>query len=53
MVGDKDFPAAFGKTKKEAREEAARLVHQEVLVNKTLDVSNDMHRFIIMLTQNI
>uniref|UniRef100_A0A3B3W1D7 Interferon-induced, double-stranded RNA-activated protein kinase-like n=1 Tax=Poecilia latipinna TaxID=48699 RepID=A0A3B3W1D7_9TELE len=31
VVGDKEFPAAFGKTKKEAREEAARLVHHEIL----------------------
>uniref|UniRef100_A0A3B5LF22 non-specific serine/threonine protein kinase n=1 Tax=Xiphophorus couchianus TaxID=32473 RepID=A0A3B5LF22_9TELE len=38
VVGDKEFPAAFGKTKKEAREEAARLVHHEILGNETLDV---------------
>uniref|UniRef100_A0A3B5LF00 non-specific serine/threonine protein kinase n=1 Tax=Xiphophorus couchianus TaxID=32473 RepID=A0A3B5LF00_9TELE len=37
---DKEFPAAFGKTKKEAREEAARLVHHEILGNETLDVNN-------------
>uniref|UniRef100_A0A3B5LF26 Eukaryotic translation initiation factor 2-alpha kinase 2 n=1 Tax=Xiphophorus couchianus TaxID=32473 RepID=A0A3B5LF26_9TELE len=43
VVGDKEFPAAFGKTKKEAREEAARLVHHEILGNETLDVSTEIH----------
>ncbi|XP_032409557.1 interferon-induced, double-stranded RNA-activated protein kinase-like [Xiphophorus hellerii] len=41
VVGDKEFPAAFGKTKKEAREEAARLVHHEILGNETLDTGDD------------
>uniref|UniRef100_A0A3B5LHK9 Eukaryotic translation initiation factor 2-alpha kinase 2 n=1 Tax=Xiphophorus couchianus TaxID=32473 RepID=A0A3B5LHK9_9TELE len=45
VVGDKEFPAAFGKTKKEAREEAARLVHHEILGNETLDVSTEIHNF--------
>ncbi|XP_043991709.1 interferon-induced, double-stranded RNA-activated protein kinase isoform X3 [Gambusia affinis] len=41
VVGDKEFPAAYGKTKKEAREEAARLVHHEILGNETLDTGDD------------
>ncbi|KAM4730535.1 interferon-induced, double-stranded RNA-activated protein kinase-like [Anableps anableps] len=41
MVGDKEFPAAFGKTKKEAREEAARLVHHTIFGSKTLDTGED------------
>uniref|UniRef100_A0A3B5LAE8 Eukaryotic translation initiation factor 2-alpha kinase 2 n=1 Tax=Xiphophorus couchianus TaxID=32473 RepID=A0A3B5LAE8_9TELE len=41
VVGDKEFPAAFGKTKKEAREEAARLVHHEILGNETLDTGDN------------
>lgn len=49
-MGDKEFPAAFGKTKKEAREEAARLVHHDILGNETLDVSTEIHKFIIILS---
>ncbi|XP_018595763.2 interferon-induced, double-stranded RNA-activated protein kinase isoform X1 [Scleropages formosus] len=30
IVGNKEYPEAFGSTKKEAKEEAARLVHQEL-----------------------
>uniref|UniRef100_A0A3B3W1I4 Interferon-induced, double-stranded RNA-activated protein kinase-like n=1 Tax=Poecilia latipinna TaxID=48699 RepID=A0A3B3W1I4_9TELE len=52
VVGDKEFPAAFGKTKKEAREEAARLVHHEILGNETLDVSSEIHNYNILPFSN-
>ncbi|KAL4641368.1 interferon-induced, double-stranded RNA-activated protein kinase-like isoform X1 [Arapaima gigas] len=35
IVGDKEFPEAFGKTKKEAKEQAAKLVHQELCTELT------------------
>ncbi|XP_058507656.1 interferon-induced, double-stranded RNA-activated protein kinase-like [Solea solea] len=31
VVGDKEYPAGYGKTKKEAKEEAAKLAYQEIL----------------------
>lgn len=39
MVGDKEYPAAYGKTKKEAKEEAAKCVYQEICGHKTTEVS--------------
>ena len=41
MVGDKEYPAATGKTKKEAKEEAAKLVYHEICGSKTTEVSNN------------
>lgn len=41
MVGDKEYPAAYGKTKREAKEEAAKLVYQEVYGSKTIEVSSN------------
>nr|XP_020453844.1 interferon-induced, double-stranded RNA-activated protein kinase-like [Monopterus albus] len=35
VVGDKEYPAAFGKTRKEAKEEAAKLVYHEICGSKT------------------
>lgn len=43
MVGDKQYPAATGRTKKEAKEEAAKLVYDEICGSKTTEVSNNMH----------
>lgn len=40
MVGDKQYPSAYGKTKKEAKEEAAKLAYQEILAVKPTDVSS-------------
>uniref|UniRef100_A0A3Q2D113 Interferon-induced, double-stranded RNA-activated protein kinase-like n=1 Tax=Cyprinodon variegatus TaxID=28743 RepID=A0A3Q2D113_CYPVA len=37
VVGDKEYPVAYGRTKKDAREEAARLVHHEIMGGETLD----------------
>ncbi|MED6270271.1 hypothetical protein CHARACLAT_008604 [Characodon lateralis] len=45
IVGHKEYPAAFGKTKKEAKEEAARLVHHEIMGNETLDTGDDRDSF--------
>lgn len=42
MVGDKEYPMAAGKTKKEAREEAAKLVYHEIC-GKITEVSSDTH----------
>lgn len=39
VVGDKEYPAASGKTKKEAKEEAAKLVYMEITGREALDVS--------------
>ena len=40
MVGDKEYPAATGKTKREAKEEAAKLVYHEICGSKTTEVNN-------------
>lgn len=45
MVGDKEYPAAVGKTKKEAKEEAAKLVYEEVIGGESMDVSSDGQSF--------
>uniref|UniRef100_A0A8C6P7E6 non-specific serine/threonine protein kinase n=1 Tax=Nothobranchius furzeri TaxID=105023 RepID=A0A8C6P7E6_NOTFU len=37
VVDGKEYPAASGRTKKEAKEEAAKLVYQEITGSKTLD----------------
>uniref|UniRef100_A0A8C7Z8Q1 Eukaryotic translation initiation factor 2-alpha kinase 2 n=1 Tax=Oryzias sinensis TaxID=183150 RepID=A0A8C7Z8Q1_9TELE len=37
VVGDKEYPAAVGKTKKEAKEEAAKLVYEEVIGGESMD----------------
>ncbi|XP_015248716.1 PREDICTED: interferon-induced, double-stranded RNA-activated protein kinase-like isoform X1 [Cyprinodon variegatus] len=41
VVGDKEYPVAYGRTKKDAREEAARLVHHEIMGGETLDTEDD------------
>lgn len=39
MVGGKEYPAVSGKTKREAKEEAARLVYDVINGSKTTEVS--------------
>lgn len=39
MVGDEEYPEATGKTKREAKEEAAKLVYYEIYGSKTTEVS--------------
>uniref|UniRef100_A0A3Q4HFR7 Interferon-induced, double-stranded RNA-activated protein kinase-like n=1 Tax=Neolamprologus brichardi TaxID=32507 RepID=A0A3Q4HFR7_NEOBR len=39
MVGEKEYPAVSGKTAREAKEEAAKLVYDIINGNKTTDVS--------------
>lgn len=41
VVGGKEYPRATGKTKKEAKEEAAKLVFQQIHGIETTEVSND------------
>lgn len=41
VVGDKEYPAASGRTKKEAKEEAAKLVFQEIYGSRTTEVSSN------------
>ncbi|XP_061601513.1 interferon-induced, double-stranded RNA-activated protein kinase-like isoform X2 [Cololabis saira] len=40
LVGDKEYPPAAGKTKKEAKEEAAKLVYQELFGSETTDIGD-------------
>lgn len=47
MVGDKEYPRATGKTKKEAKEEAAKLVFQQIHGIETTEVSNDAPWFLL------
>ncbi|XP_028279427.1 interferon-induced, double-stranded RNA-activated protein kinase [Parambassis ranga] len=41
VVGDKQYPSAYGKTKKEAKEEAAKLAYQEIYAIKTTDAGDE------------
>ncbi|KAM9345453.1 interferon-induced, double-stranded RNA-activated protein kinase [Symphorus nematophorus] len=43
MVGDKEYPAATGRTKKEAKEEAAKLVYHEICGSKTTEPGEQKH----------
>lgn len=45
MVGDKEYPAASGKTRREAKEEAAKLVYHDIC--GTLEVTNETYCFIL------
>ncbi|XP_036979849.1 interferon-induced, double-stranded RNA-activated protein kinase-like [Acanthopagrus latus] len=40
-VGDKEYPAASGKTKKDAKEAAAKLVYDTICGNKTTETSDE------------
>ncbi|XP_074502681.1 interferon-induced, double-stranded RNA-activated protein kinase-like isoform X1 [Sebastes fasciatus] len=39
VVGEKEYPAATGQTRKEAKEEAAKLVYQEISGSKTTETA--------------
>uniref|UniRef100_UPI0037E87CB3 interferon-induced, double-stranded RNA-activated protein kinase-like n=1 Tax=Semicossyphus pulcher TaxID=241346 RepID=UPI0037E87CB3 len=41
VVGDKEYPAATGKNKKEAKEEAAKLVYHEIFSLKTTETGDE------------
>uniref|UniRef100_A0A671VI25 Eukaryotic translation initiation factor 2-alpha kinase 2 n=1 Tax=Sparus aurata TaxID=8175 RepID=A0A671VI25_SPAAU len=41
MVGDKEYPAVSGKTKKDAKEAAARLVYDMICGSKTTETSDE------------
>ncbi|XP_034537514.1 interferon-induced, double-stranded RNA-activated protein kinase isoform X2 [Notolabrus celidotus] len=41
VVGDKEYPVAIGKNKKEAKEEAAKLVYHEICGNKTTETEDE------------
>ncbi|KAG7999985.1 Interferon-induced [Nibea albiflora] len=41
VVGDKEYPAASGKTKREAKEEAAKLVFQEIFGSRTTETGEE------------
>ncbi|XP_054456187.1 interferon-induced, double-stranded RNA-activated protein kinase [Anoplopoma fimbria] len=41
VVGDKEYPAATAKTKKEAKEEAAKLVYHEIYGSKTTETGEE------------
>ncbi|XP_041803758.1 interferon-induced, double-stranded RNA-activated protein kinase-like [Chelmon rostratus] len=41
VVGDKEYPAATGKTKREAKEEAAKLVYHEIYGSKTTETGGE------------
>ncbi|XP_039890306.1 interferon-induced, double-stranded RNA-activated protein kinase-like isoform X1 [Simochromis diagramma] len=43
MVGDKEYPAVSGKTAREAKEEAAKLVYDIINGNKTTDTAHENH----------
>uniref|UniRef100_A0A3Q3MT03 non-specific serine/threonine protein kinase n=1 Tax=Mastacembelus armatus TaxID=205130 RepID=A0A3Q3MT03_9TELE len=43
VVGDREYPAASGKTKKEAKEEAAKLVYNEIHGCKTPETRDDKY----------
>ncbi|KAG7462850.1 hypothetical protein MATL_G00189060 [Megalops atlanticus] len=43
VFGEKQFPEAFGKTKKEAKEEAAKIVYQELCREQTTDGIDENH----------
>ncbi|XP_062422584.1 interferon-induced, double-stranded RNA-activated protein kinase [Pungitius pungitius] len=43
VVGDKEYPRATGKTKKEAKEEAAKLVHHEINGIETTEIIKEEH----------
>ncbi|XP_060895373.1 interferon-induced, double-stranded RNA-activated protein kinase [Labrus mixtus] len=45
VVGDKAYPVATGKTKKEAKEEAAKLVYQEIRGSKTSETGDEKSSF--------
>ncbi len=47
MVGDKEYPAATGRTKREAKEEAAKLVYHEICGSKITQVSSKKHKFLL------
>ncbi|XP_029376886.1 interferon-induced, double-stranded RNA-activated protein kinase [Echeneis naucrates] len=42
VIGDKEYPAGYGKTKKEAKEEAARLVYNEICGSKSTETGDDI-----------
>ncbi|KAM9365132.1 interferon-induced, double-stranded RNA-activated protein kinase-like isoform 2-T2 [Pholidichthys leucotaenia] len=41
VVGDKEYPAAFGKTRREATEEAAKLVYNEIIGSTTTQTRDE------------
>ncbi|XP_068424340.1 interferon-induced, double-stranded RNA-activated protein kinase-like isoform X2 [Clinocottus analis] len=41
IVGDKEYPTATGRTKKDAKEEAAKLVYQEICGSNTTETTID------------
>lgn len=47
MVGDNEYPAATGETKREAKEEAAKLVYDVICGNKTTEVSSNTPQFLL------
>ncbi|XP_071337245.1 interferon-induced, double-stranded RNA-activated protein kinase-like [Trachinotus anak] len=43
VVGDKEYPAGYGNTKREAKEEAAKLVYNEIHGSKTTETGDDRY----------
>ncbi|XP_037637686.1 interferon-induced, double-stranded RNA-activated protein kinase-like isoform X2 [Sebastes umbrosus] len=43
VVGEKEYPAATGKTRKEAKEEAAKLVYHEICGSKTTETGEEKY----------